>query len=242
MNCHEFDGVVNCLARDQMMEASVKAKAHTHVANCQACRDGLEDERKLTASLRALAAETANVGASAACEEYLMNLFEAEVARSARRSSRPRWAYAVGAVAAMFLLVIGVSVWRSRSVNTPRLMSASAFGVAITSTVVSYPASLSPEFPFADHSVQTGRHGRRLRQPLTRYPLKTSEEIATDFIPVTYGNNGFEAGSQIVRVELPRSTLANFGLPMNMDRADHPVKADVLVGMDGVARAIRFVQ
>ncbi len=242
MNCREFDEVVNCLARDQMMEASVKAKAQTHVASCESCRAGLEDERKLTASLRALAVETASIGASAACEEYLMNVFEAEVVCSARRSSRPRWAYAVGAVAAMFLLMIGISVWRSRSVKTLQLTSASAFGVAITSTGDSYPASLSAQLPFVSHSMRTGGRSRNLRQPLTRSAPKASEEIATDFIPVTYGNSGLEAGSQIVRIELPRSTLANFGLPMNMDRADHPVKADVLVGLDGVARAIRFVQ
>lgn len=242
MNCHEFDEVVNSLARDQMMEASVKAKAQTHVASCETCRAGLEDERKLTASLRALAGETANVGASAACEEYLMDVFESEVARSARRSTRPRWAYAVGAIAAMFLLMIGISVWRSRSVKAPQLTAASAFGVAISSTITSHAASLSNELPFTTHPARTGGRGRNLRQPRTRHPLKASEEIATDFIPVTFGNNGLEAGSQIVRVELPRSTLANFGLPMNMDRADHPVKADVLVGMDGVARAIRFVQ
>ena len=36
--------------------------------------------------------------------------------------------------------------------------------------------------------------------------------------------------------------MANFGLPVNMDRVDQRVKADVLLGADGLARAIRFVQ
>jgi len=45
-----------------------------------------------------------------------------------------------------------------------------------------------------------------------------------------------------VRVELPRSALANFGLPVNMDRYNEKVKADVLVGVDGLAHAIRFIQ
>jgi hypothetical protein len=49
-------------------------------------------------------------------------------------------------------------------------------------------------------------------------------------------------GGQIVRVELPRSALANFGLPVNMDRYNEKVKADVLLGVDGMAHAIRFVQ
>jgi hypothetical protein len=42
-------------------------------------------------------------------------------------------------------------------------------------------------------------------------------------------------------VELPRSTIASWGVPVNMDRADQRVKADVLVGVDGLPHAIRFV-
>jgi len=69
------------------------------------------------------------------------------------------------------------------------------------------------------------------------------EEIATDFVPVGYGSalDLRDGGGQLVRVELPRSALTRFGLPMNMNRADERVKADVLVGPDGLPRAIRFV-
>ena len=41
---------------------------------------------------------------------------------------------------------------------------------------------------------------------------------------------------------MPRFALARFGMPMNMDRADETIKADVLLGADGLARAIRFVK
>jgi hypothetical protein len=67
--------------------------------------------------------------------------------------------------------------------------------------------------------------------------------VATDFMPVSYTNPiGMQDGGQVVRVELPRSALATFGLPVNLARAGERVKADVLVGTDGQARAIRFVQ
>jgi hypothetical protein len=49
-------------------------------------------------------------------------------------------------------------------------------------------------------------------------------------------------GGQVMRVELPRSALISFGLPMDMERATERVKADVVVGNDGLARAIRFVR
>jgi hypothetical protein len=71
----------------------------------------------------------------------------------------------------------------------------------------------------------------------------TNNEIATDFFPVGDGNaSNLQDGGQLMRVELPRSTMARFGLPVNMARANERVKADVLVSADGLARAIRFVQ
>jgi hypothetical protein len=50
-----------------------------------------------------------------------------------------------------------------------------------------------------------------------------------------------DSGS-VVRIELPRSALESFGFPMNMERAGERIKADVVVGNDGLARAIRFVR
>jgi hypothetical protein len=41
---------------------------------------------------------------------------------------------------------------------------------------------------------------------------------------------------------MPRATLASFGLPVNAERASELIKADILIGDDGLARAIRFVQ
>jgi hypothetical protein len=49
-------------------------------------------------------------------------------------------------------------------------------------------------------------------------------------------------GGQIIRVKLRRSALVKFGFPVNMERYNENVNADVLIGVDGLARAIRFVQ
>ena len=50
------------------------------------------------------------------------------------------------------------------------------------------------------------------------------------------------AGSQLVRVSVPRAALLSFGLPVNAYRntADK-IDADVIFTEDGIARAIRFV-
>ncbi|HEX8339075.1 MAG TPA: hypothetical protein VF621_20305, partial [Pyrinomonadaceae bacterium] len=70
-----------------------------------------------------------------------------------------------------------------------------------------------------------------------------AQEVATGFIPLAQGGS-YAQGEEghLVRVELPRSALASFGLPVNAESQGGRVKADVLVGEDGVARAIRFVR
>ena len=70
-------------------------------------------------------------------------------------------------------------------------------------------------------------------------------EIATEFIPLAY-SGGLTAGEfgQVVRVQLPRSALASLGLPANSNvgREGERVTADVVLGHDGLARAVRFVR
>lgn len=91
---------------------------------------------------------------------------------------------------------------------------------------------------------------KRERNYEANEPRMNSEEaaevysdIATEFMPITHGTNLNNIdGGQIIRVELPRTALISFGLPMNMERANERVKADVVLGSDGLARAIRFVR
>jgi hypothetical protein len=75
-----------------------------------------------------------------------------------------------------------------------------------------------------------------------KYGNAANEEITTEFLPLTYGGLSQVDDGQVVRIEVPRSALQSFGLPVNIERAGERVKADVLLGHDGVARAIRFVR
>ncbi len=50
----------------------------------------------------------------------------------------------------------------------------------------------------------------------------------------------FERG-ELVRVVVPASTMRDVGLPVSQDHLSDFVQADVLVGQEGLARAIRFV-
>ena len=71
---------------------------------------------------------------------------------------------------------------------------------------------------------------QRLERATPFLPMAGRELLA----PMEYGH--------VIRVRLPRATMASFGLPVNEARAGEMVSADVLLGEDGLARAVRFIQ
>jgi hypothetical protein len=48
--------------------------------------------------------------------------------------------------------------------------------------------------------------------------------------------------AMVVRVQLPVSSLRLMGVPVSEERADASVQADLLLGQDGLARAVRLAQ
>jgi hypothetical protein len=68
-------------------------------------------------------------------------------------------------------------------------------------------------------------------------------EEATEFFPLAYSNVP-APGGYIVRMQVPRATLDSFGVTgfESPDDRSETVAADVVVGGDGLARAVRFVR
>lgn len=77
------------------------------------------------------------------------------------------------------------------------------------------------------------------RKVAHRKPPK--REVTTDFYPLIDDPAPFEGG-ELLRVSLPASAMRGVGLPVSEDRLTEMVQADVLVGQEGLARAIRFVR
>ena len=68
------------------------------------------------------------------------------------------------------------------------------------------------------------------------------DSAADDFIPLPNAEQvGDNEDVNVVRVEVPRSAMLSVGLPVNPDQATEMVEADVVLGSDGLARAVRFV-
>ena len=83
---------------------------------------------------------------------------------------------------------------------------------------------------------------RATSEPTTASEV-ASPETTTAFFPLFFGSVP-TSGSHLVRMELPPSALARFGLAAanELDRTAATVLADVLIGDDGLARAVRFVR
>jgi hypothetical protein len=78
--------------------------------------------------------------------------------------------------------------------------------------------------------------------PRTALPA-TDPEVATAFFPLAYSTLPVTEGN-IVRVEVSPAAFAALGVaPLDASRSQRDlVLADVLVGVDGLARAVRFVR
>jgi hypothetical protein len=249
MNCQRFETVVSELARGQMMAAEQRGEALAHSEVCDNCAARLRDEEMLTRGLKALAAEMEPLAAPADVELKLLNALRARHVITpivARRSNSRYWLAA--AVAAMLLIAISVIAYRvnRRMDDGPQFVRREQppSTPKVKDELIKQEQVAGSQEPDVSPSVPKPRHVRHasVRRP-ENTQLANHAEIATDFIPLSYMTAAnLQDGGQIVRVELPRSALAKFGLPVNMDRYNEKVKADVLFGVDGLAHAIRFVQ
>ena len=254
MNCQRFETVVSELARGQMMAAGQKTEALAHSDVCDDCAARLGDEQMLTLGLQSLASEMESLEAPREIEGKLLEAFRARdvVVPITKRQSHSR--YWLAAIAAMLLIAISVLVfrWSNRPVDEPRqaIKQEQLQPKPDVSNKSNEQLAQNVEKPSVDESLPQPSRPKRIRPVTLRRPNNASvanhatKEIATDFIPLSYMSavSLQQEGGQIIRVQVPRSALANFGLPVNMDRYNEKVKADVLYGVDGMARAIRFVQ
>jgi hypothetical protein len=76
-------------------------------------------------------------------------------------------------------------------------------------------------------------------------PAAEQAEVATEYLPLRAGPllDPGEMG-QVIRMQVPRREMHRFGLVLDPGAEldwNETVGADVLVGMDGTARAVRFV-
>jgi hypothetical protein len=108
-----------------------------------------------------------------------------------------------------------------------------------------HPAARAAETPGPVAEMLAEEHAAPVpvRRKARRAPAApTAQVVATPFFALDAGVVGEPPSGYLMRVKVPRATMASFGLPVNQDLLDQRVDADVLFGNDGNARAIRFVR
>jgi hypothetical protein len=146
------------------------------------------------------------------------------------------------AVAALILILIStMAVFWSYS-NSLNQRTEELTGLYVP---VEVPGLVVPEIEYRGESVNPPDDSRSqfpLRQRASRR-RSHQPEVVTQFYPLVEGEDldSWEI-TQVVRVEVPASALSAAGLSVGPEISTVAVKADVALGYDGLARAIRFVR
>ena len=180
-------------------------------------------EEHVLQTLQALAESDRGKAAPPGVEARLLSAYRA------RRRSRRRWAAGAALAAG---LVIALALWPSRDSKPAASAPAIAQVREATRPVTEAPAAAVVRTP------------RRLpRKVAAAQPAQAREqvrEVVTDFFPLMNPAPSFDRG-QMLRVQLPAAAMQTVGLPVREENLGDLVQADVLVGEEGMPRAIRFV-
>jgi hypothetical protein len=201
---------------------------------------GRESERAVLRSLRDLAREYRSLEPGPLVERAVMAAFDAawappqsaprDVHAGALRARKRRWTSALAVAAAAMVAITGTVTWSilRRPMPSVRMAPAPLVGATL-------PEGAAPSMA-ASASARPVR-ARPRRATASSRPLRPSE-----FVPWPGAGTlpSLESG-ELVRLDLPVSVLPSLGLALPTSR-DAAVRADVIIGQDGFARAVRLVQ
>lgn len=250
MKCAEFSEIVSDLARNEGLDETLRQSAMAHADACPRCDEELEMARALSAALHALAASSSAATAPERVEKFLRGEMRQRCAPVT--SMRPqRWAIGgiagLAAAALISLVLLKPEILRLTRGNSPagstQTVGATAQGTEATAQVA--PASGTSETSAAPDvkSPAAGNSSTDNSAGASATSQEADTEYATSYIALPSAEGAISAEDQtVVRVSMPRSALASFGLPVRSDGADSNVLADFVLGEDGMPRAIRLVQ
>jgi len=95
----------------------------------------------------------------------------------------------------------------------------------------------------ADYRIESPPEPRKSTEVARRVRRSEIVEPEAEFYPVSYTDDPALTGvsGRIIRVDMKRSSLFALGINLPLENGDETIKADLLVGSDGVTRAIRVV-
>ncbi|HEX4947723.1 MAG TPA: hypothetical protein VFZ34_13720 [Blastocatellia bacterium] len=246
MRCRDFAEIVIDLARDQEMDNAARAHAISHAELCIHCAARLAEERAWMANVRVVRTELMQRQASPRVEAALLTALRSQ--RHHKTKPLPiqaqwlSWRLA-SVVAPMLLIALAGFAWMSFH-RKPQSQQAS---LPTASPTLSSSTPAPESMPEKELVAATSKPVRPLtarvlpRRPNRLPAIKPSEPVAPFYSLVEEGQMAPLESVRIVRIEVPASSLVKLGVPLTEKTLSQPVQADLLLGQDGLARAIRFV-
>lgn len=216
MKCEEFEaiGLERSGLRMSEVDAALRGAASEHAARCPTCAALQESWQETRMALRALRETTRDADTPQRVEMRLRHEFGM---RHRLRRARAVAFFAAWTLATAAVLFAGVSWWNWRLTQT--------HGGAVS----------------AGNSVKSNAPTR------APAPSGTFDEVtlvadneAGDFTLLPGSLPQEVDDSAIVRVGMQRGALSSLGLPVNEERVSDWIQVDLLVGQDGLPKAVRL--
>jgi hypothetical protein len=217
MKCEEFESIGLERTGVQMSEldAALRQSAAEHAARCPSCAALQESWQEARVALQALREATRDAETPQRVEMRLLHEFDM---RHRTIKTRSAAIFAAWALATAAVLFAGVSWWNWRLTQT--------HGNASAGNVVK-PNASAPSVAPADTSAE---------------PTLIADNDAGDFTLLPGSLPQEVDDSAIVRVRMQRGALSALGLPVNEERVSDWIQVDLLVGQDGLPKAVRLPQ
>lgn len=240
MNCDVVRNTLPLLVRQELKD-STRAASLRHVDECQDCAYTLNEEQTFVFTSR-IVVDSLN-------DQARMRRIELALLRALRDRDKPVrvrvktsfFSLKTALALASLLLLVSVSaIWMRRD-SRPEELSAKTTVPNASSETVRKEEPLSST---VSTSVSKSTVSKSIRRPrATRPRTVTASEETTEFFSLAEGEdlNSIEV-AQVARIELPASAILELGLQVSPEVPNGSITADVLLGPDGQARAIRFVR
>ena len=215
MKCEEFEAIGlerNGLPADTL-DAALRDAAATHAAECARCAALQESWQEARLALQAWREKTRNVETPQRVEMRLRHEFGMRHRTAKARSAAVFTAWALATAAVLFA---GVSWWNWK-VGQNR--------VDVSSPNIIKPNRVGPAQPTVDTAEETTLVAGNDAGDFTLLPGSLPQEIDD---------------SAIVRVGMQRGSLSALGLQVNEERLSDWIQVDLLVGEDGLPKAVRL--
>jgi hypothetical protein len=232
MSCDTLREAIVELGRGQDVGRGTAAAVETHVAHCRTCAARLERERELSIGLRVLASQSATNAVSGDLERALLDAFRQRQSRTVHQGVSAWIPRAVAAVA-----LVGVGLWLLQPGGENPIV---AEPEPVRTVQSAAPPPGAEATLRADPTASPVEATKRPNRPQRPRPSGFVTAEGFVMLPAAANLPAFESG-EIVRMELPVTALPAYGLEIAPETRRSAVEADLLVGQDGQARAIRLV-